>query len=427
MLYCFLDTNMFLHFQPFDNISWINELKVNEVTICITFKTLSELDEKKREHKHRNRVISVQKKIKQYKDKSIAENISFQIIQEASYKWLRENGFDPENPDSKIIGNISYFKSQHIADEIIVVTDDVNFQLRAEAKGLRYFEIDEKYRLPSELSAEQKELQKLRREIQKIENATPKLKMMFRDKNDEEKNQLQFEVDFSETIIFQNKLEQLKQKKYEELEYIDDIKNGNSSYSNLISSMRIYGETIYPTQEEVDKYHEDLDNFIHTEYTDYLKSQWMYNLDKEQLFSFRLALINSGTKPAQNVDVHLHFQDVFELLEDLEFELEEPYPPTRPKPKNRNSILMTYSPTIQRYYNEPSPTSFSINKTDNYEYEVDIHLDTLKHHFAYSKELFIVFNPINVQKTGYAINYEITADNIPNLIEGKLSILLSKL
>ena len=50
-LYAFLDTNVFLHYQPFDQIKWTEVLGTTNVVLVATPVVIRELDEHKDQHR----------------------------------------------------------------------------------------------------------------------------------------------------------------------------------------------------------------------------------------------------------------------------------------------------------------------------------------------------------------------------------------
>ena len=77
MLYCFLDTNIFLEFRPLDEIPWCKELNAAEVCLVITSVVMRELDKQKSSNRRR-------KSKRAQAALSFLENADVQAISEVS-------------------------------------------------------------------------------------------------------------------------------------------------------------------------------------------------------------------------------------------------------------------------------------------------------------------------------------------------------
>src|SRR5438105_35064 len=67
----FLDTNIYLHYQPFEQIDWRKLLKSRCITLCVPAVVVSELDKHKDEHRTRRirkRAGAVSAKLFEYFD-----------------------------------------------------------------------------------------------------------------------------------------------------------------------------------------------------------------------------------------------------------------------------------------------------------------------------------------------------------------------
>src|SRR5690348_6399328 len=103
MLYCFLDTNIFLQFNTFDEINWLDELKVKEVCLVIPLTVIQELDKHKTDsgsQRRSKRSRMVLPKISEYfetEDQVIRPNVAIKVLlNNPERQWLINNSFDPE-------------------------------------------------------------------------------------------------------------------------------------------------------------------------------------------------------------------------------------------------------------------------------------------------------------------------------------------
>lgn len=132
----------------------------------------------------------------------------------------------------------------------------------------------------------------------------------------------------------------------------------------------------------------------------------------------------------------LHFPDGFELSNDTEI-ISKPQPPDIPKDfasfittssnliKGISSYL--YIPDINllmassrlNYYNE-NVKLIDIKKINSY--KVDYKIQKIKHHQVEKLDkLYAIFENADVIKS-FNINYEVNADNLPEVVNGKLEV-----
>jgi len=277
---------------------------------------------------------------------------------------------------------------------------------------IKVLQLDSKYSIPNQLSEEEKKIKKLERENQILRTRVPELDVLFLNENKYQKIKVD-ERDYSNFEEF--KIQQLKaiKKKYPYLKY--DEPNGNL-FTQLGS--------LYSSRIEV--YNNQLDDF-YVQYENTLDKIFEY--EKKELLSFNIQLIikNSGNSPAEDIDLHLHFPDGFELIESSEKE-EHPALPKPPyKPKNAFDFGHSTFPIIPPTYNQITPEkSFNINspsiKKSN-SYDVDYSRKTLKHGYSEKlEELTIIFDSKS-SINNFQVDFELSAGNMPEKVVGKLNVL----
>jgi len=146
-----------------------------------------------------------------------------------------------------------------------------------------------------------------------------------------------------------------------------------------------------------------------------------------------LELSNTGNFPAEDIDVWLHFPDGFVLCNPEESRT-EPIPPLEPyRPKNmfdhpRINFMNLYPVSniksaiqLANFSNSGIP---NIRQTNSY--EVEYRFGSLKHNQNLKLSTLIVeFSSFSEIKS-FSVDYKIMVGNIPNLLEGKLNISLTK-
>ena len=212
-------------------------------------------------------------------------------------------------------------------------------------------------------------------------------------------------------------LEEIKQK-FPYMEHIDP-------YKNPLAELM----TMTPDSNQINSYNEKLDTYF-KEYEDAIMQIYEREKRRKLTFEIKLQVTNSGTTPAEDVDIHLHFPDGFELFEteELDEEIELPEPPY--KPKNRFDFgyhSMLSSSIISPQVNLGTNLNFNrptIKKTNSY--NVDFNRKQLKHGYSEKLEnLSIVFESYEDIKN-FKLDYVISAGNMPEKIEGKLNVIFIK-
>jgi len=137
MLYCFLDTNIFLEFRPLKDIPWSKELNSTEVCLVVTSVVMRELD------KHKS--SSIRRKSRRAQDalrflenadvKSVSEiskNVGLQFVRhEPKQTTLEANNLTTSVPDDLLIARAIEFATLNESDTVAVVSGDYGVRLKA--------------------------------------------------------------------------------------------------------------------------------------------------------------------------------------------------------------------------------------------------------------------------------------------------------
>ncbi|HMP30204.1 MAG TPA: hypothetical protein PKD85_11425, partial [Saprospiraceae bacterium] len=181
------------------------------------------------------------------------------------------------------------------------------------------------------------------------------------------------------------------------------------------------------SEEDKEKYNTELLWFF-KEYERYLLELFEYIIQKKLTIEINFELFNEGTIPAEDIDIHFHFPDGFDLYDDESYP-SEPSPPEAPiKPRSLYDFSMPQFPSLNLYNNmldiskiSSNVSSPTIKKTNSY--DVDIHVTKLKHNKSVSLDkMYILFENYEKMKN-FNVNYELKCSNVPNIVKGKLNIL----
>ena len=207
-----------------------------------------------------------------------------------------------------------------------------------------------------------------------------------------------------------------------------NIRGGSSS-----SPLVFMGREI--TDEQRKYYNDDLRTF-YKEYLDWLvktrdlKNKWSL------LMPLELWVSNSGSCPAQNVDVEIRFPNYVSVsLDENTLGLPpEPKPPERPKPKSiittiptsslitdfRNNPVVSDFPSLRDLINSPPEASIYADERGA---RVTMHWDSIKH--GYSRQILpkphVQFESYESLR-GFQLEYWISAANLPSASKGTFDV-----
>lgn len=246
MKYIFLDTNVFMHFNLFDQIDWGKITDTKDYKILISDITLRELDEKKydKDDKKADRAKKIVSKIEKIIDEynNIIQNKAKSeliILKAISKVFLEENSLNPDDQDNYLIASMIDYKNKNPDHDIVLITYDSGPKLKAKSFGLNCIKMPEEFLLPKEPSQNDKKLKELQAENLRLKNKIPKLSVVFED-NKQSTALIITEQKFSEEnkIIrmfdIEKEYKNLIYKSPEEMEEERKEKNKNSPLAGLL-------------------------------------------------------------------------------------------------------------------------------------------------------------------------------------------------
>jgi hypothetical protein len=182
--------------------------------------------------------------------------------------------------------------------------------------------------------------------------------------------------------------------------------------------------------DEIARYNREVERFLEA-YPRFLKDLNTYREIKSRAFSFDVWLLNSGSCPAEEIGIHLHFPDGFDVF-DAGHGPREPHKPAFPRQPQtfaerfQEMNFLTNLGSMSRMPSIPSATpkanSPQIRKTNSY--DVDHEWPSLKHGYqARVISLEIVFTSFDMIKS-FNVPYQISAANHPDTQKGELHFIV---
>lgn len=311
MKYLFLDTNIFLHYQSFEDIPWKQVIGISEdISIVICETVIAEIDKHKdsQRGKLRDRAKKVSKRISEIflEGRSTKIPVVMQPYQQPSD--VLSSKYDTTVCDNRIL--ISALISSYPEQDIIMISADNNLLIKAKQSGLSFFRMGEEYKLTSEPTEEEKENKALRDKLSRYENRMPKPVLLFEETNSDTlliNRPLPIDIDKEvEESVFKEMSRYPEDKSPEEYTFDNYIPNEIAKMMNQLQR-----HFPYHSPEQVAYY-----NKKRKEYLDAFKERKKLLLQKKELennfIPLQFCVSNQGTSQTGNMLIRLGFpEDLF--------------------------------------------------------------------------------------------------------------------
>ena len=450
----FLDTNIYMHCKPADQIDWGKVISDDEVEIVVPRVVIGELDNHKNGHpdiklRHRARERAEQLKGWLRGGGRVREGTTVKRFKLSPAFDFQEHDLDKSKPDDELIASILEYRAKHPSTEAVLVTHDVGPQLTADDFGIRTVELPERYKLKVEIDPVEKENQRLRQRVQRLENALPKLSLAFATENGFQ-DWVEVKVEEERPLAGRALEERLagQKAKYPPLDLPEPRRNtplANEQDTPLSRQLRDveglleatfprYAKTTFSSQ-EIEDYNRKLENY-YQEYKNYLATTQPFRKMRGLTVAVDFIMLNEGAKPGEDIDVHMHLPGGFTPFAEytLPKPPEPPTPPPKPKTELEKLVALT-SPRVPEYMlrgpdflpgkSAPSNVSgLSIKKTNSH--DVKFHVARVKHgtHERVAR-LFFVFNRFETA-SHFTIEYQLNPANLPEPVSGELHVKVIK-
>lgn len=169
MKYLFLDTNIYLHYQDFQQIPWNEVLGIDEeCTVVVVPKVHAELDEKKdsARGKIQKRAKKISTRLYNFLMRNEATKIPVVRCKAPNPTEEDKRMLDLSRSDNVII--LTAIRSGWNKEDIVIISADKNIQFTAEDFGLEHYLMSDDYLLPPEQDEKEIEIQKLRHELEQL-------------------------------------------------------------------------------------------------------------------------------------------------------------------------------------------------------------------------------------------------------------------
>jgi hypothetical protein len=458
------DTNVFLHYQPFNQIDWLSFVEgADAATFVVPAVVTRGLDRQKDQHRFtemRDRARTALQRIFALVTDDpdaprLPDGVAFRFLDDATSEApfdFAAHGLNEQVPDDHLLAACLRLRDEADDDAFVVlVTHDVTPKIKARRRDLTVVAVPEAYRLPSTQSILEQENRRLQQTLRRHEAALPKLTLRFADGESFVKHVLR-EPDVMTDDVITRRMDALRAQ-YPKMDYAaeesaDDAPSPDDApddtLPNLERAMRDLQRQMeppsdQPTEDDIETYNERLAAFFEI-YETYLHRHRDLSEVAGRTIRLDLVLINEGTAPAEDIDVFMHFPDGLTLREDERVTSPKPLPPSPPAQMNASllgaldvtlpdiasdvdALLQPATPSAGNF-GSSNVSSYTIHETNSY--DVDFHVQRLKQHLLIMPDpLFITF-PSYEDAASFEVAYRINAANLSDEATGRLSVVVEK-
>jgi rRNA-processing protein FCF1 len=424
MIALFIDTNVLLHFQTFDEVDW-TKLAGEGCELQIAPIVIDELDKHKNNQNNKiaQRARMIAGKLEKLMDGEQGKvGVNF-IVYRPPAEYFENHQLDPKQQDDCLLASILQYQTAKPNVTVKLVSEDLGIKLKGKTLGIVVLKPGKELRLPDTPDKNQKEIERLQKQVATLQERIPKVSIGF------ENRVVHFhkEVKTNVKTLEEYQAEEMAKLKREHplMQLIDPNTKTNSPF-DLISGL---GGILGLSNERREEFNKDLNKY-YQDYSLFITKQYAYVMSRLRSFSLTFYLFNDGSIPATDIDVWLHLPDGFTVTKGYNDEPEKPKPPYRPKNNYDSEPMNMRMPNLYesiRGVNQApriNPDKPTIRKTNSY--EVTYHSASLKHGLQQEFDSIIVQYESFEAMKNFTVDYKLHINNIPAPIEGKLHVVIKK-
>lgn len=419
--YAFLDTNTLLHYRFFDEIDWPTELGAERVVLVFTSQVISELDKVKystRSSRKADRAQKVCRKLLEIIEAGgraeVRRNVDVLLLgKEPRLDWAAHD-LEQSCGDDRVIAALLSFPFPD--EEKVLVCADVKFVVKAEARTIAYHRLRDELALPPEKTPEQRETERLRKELAQYKNRLPVLGLSFRT---------------AEGLVSVLHVKPERYGRFTEAEIESMVNDKRSALEAGLPSGGVMTLSEFSQLQaqvgawHLGQYREAVAAHL-SDFEDYLRRVSSCAELVERTVILDLVLCNQGSAPADDIDITLDFPDGFEVRdgEDMPEIPLEPAEPARP-PADGTAPLLQLPDFSGLLGTLPDPSGVvarpRIQRTNSYRVSFPP-VQRLKHGCDEELPLLYAVFPTLSAMTSFGVTYEISSATLPNRVCGELHV-----
>lgn len=188
--FVFVDTNVLLHFQFFDEVDWHSQLGVTGVTLVFAPVVFAELDRHKwcGSRREKARAKSVLKKISALELSMTAVSLrlgvdALALDAEPPDALFAQHRLQPQANDDRLLASLLGFCDERPGSRVMILSADSGLGVKARSRRIEIVAPADSLELPDEPDDVEREHEEMRRELNEIMGAAPDLALTFGDAN----------------------------------------------------------------------------------------------------------------------------------------------------------------------------------------------------------------------------------------------------
>lgn len=432
--FLFIDTYLFLHFKPIEQIDWLKHLKTNKVVLVVVPIIVRELNKHKDTHpfkRIRQRAASALKKLDTLLEASTNScanlRAGVEVCFEAKEPLLdfAKYHLSRDCQDDHLIASLIEFRNEHSGVEVVLLANDIGIKLKARHQAIETFCLPDELKLPEEPDPNEKRIKELEQENRQLKSRIPELNLSFKSGSKHAEFSLAKPIADSSGDEIEYRLEQVRRK------YPKKSFDGSGVVREFGLQILRPPELSF-SPEDISRYNANLEKF-YKDYEHYLTRLSYCKKKERRTIELLITLVNEGTCPAEDVSIFLHFPDQFRLYdkEKLPDIQSPPEPPQEPKtilekinnsPSNLNPVAIQAG-----LFNRSTPPNVSLLAIQGWNGDaVEFQVKKLKQRMSESLDsLYVVFDSYE-EASSFRIDYRINAANVPNEVTGYLDVVIKK-
>lgn len=424
----FLDSNVFLHFLPFDQIPWPKEMSADVVHLRVPREVIGELNKHKDGHSvghMRERAGKILRRIMNFalaNDGRVGDSGEVTIVCEQRTPGfdLEARGFNPAVTDDRILAAVLDYKEQHPTEHVVLVTDDAGAALRAHSYGVVRLGLTDEMRIPPAPDEKQKRIRELEERVHAIEKGRPRLHLSFPGGASEctlmvEPDTIVSETDaraYADGAVAKLAPHQtgaaLQQMAAKPPTVLDD--EVLASIMKTVSAAA--GMMAVSAREKL--------MLFHSNCAAYYLAIWKYTNEMRRTKEIRLVLENTGTVPAEDIYVRLRLPRRLSIFPQG-ISNSAPVPPLPPgvsaKPQQFGNAKTKTE--LRHAFEYVGPQELPGH------WDVRFRLPRLNHHVTEQLTGLHIRFPTPEAVATFDIEYRVSAGNTPDAVEGRLSVIVN--
>lgn len=420
----FIDTNIFLHYQPFYQIRWERELKCDRVTLVLSQVVVHELDRKKDEHQNdriRNRARTILSKLHEVIEAggTVDVHVELQFEETPPAVDYAELRLDRSRNDDQIIASVYAFRTLHPEERVLIVTNDTGLMLKCRVHGIAVVRLRQSLYVAGETDPHRQRIKELEAENSALKRVHPELGLAFRGGGD----RLRFTVEPEVPVSAESA------KAWLEAEVIPRVQKPVPVPASTIEKLKGQGPDLDVTSWAQlfaafavtwnQQQHHSIEQF-YSQCIRYYMAWTEYQNAERRTCRLTLSVENSGSAVAEDVYLFLTLPTGVEVFANGQTT-------AAPKPPEPAGVKLLHAPQKLQSGHEtmvlrPSTAKLISNVALGSHRELCYHIPRVQHHVGEWLQAIGIRFPSHWTASTIAIPYRLTAANAPEPVFGELAV-----